>query len=676
MSGLLQVDFSAPKPKAALESPTAQSPVLTGLAGYIRKCFEECKDHREREGLHLRMLDAMRAMRGEYDAQTLQDIRNFGGSELYARITAGKVRGVSALLREIYTAAERPWALSPTPEPDLSGPTMDQAVDELLRAELLEAAAQLGGVQPDEQMVAARKQELRRIVLEQRRHAAETALRVRELRIDDLLWEGGFYDALWEFLMDIATFPFACLKGPVVEYRNNIRWEGGKPVVKREPTMLWRRCSPFDVFFAPWSRNVQEGFVIHRQRIGRQNLRNLDGLPSYSSAAIQRVLAQPATTGQTWFDFVEFDRAHLEQRNDDRDPIFAADHPYPMLEFHGPVRGKDLLDWGMEAEKVSDENADYDIVAYVVADEVIGVRLNPHPAGHKPFYVDSFERVPGSIYGHGVPDLIEDIQGVCNATLRALVNNMAIASGPMGYVNEDRMGSESFDGKLFPWKMFRVTDSLDGSSSSSVPPVSFFQPDSNAQVLIGVFEKFAQMADELSSLPRYMQGNAQGVGGAGRTASGLSMLIEASNRTIKQTVASIDANIIEPVVQNLNIYLALMRPDIVTDGDLSVVARGAVELVQRETLRMRRIEFLNVTGSNPMDMQLVGPKGRLTLLREVARDLGLPLDAVVPNPADMPAQPPGPPQGDPAAQGTPPAPGQEPPPAAGVARPMSNNPGA
>jgi hypothetical protein len=59
------------------------------------------------------------------------------------------------------------------------------------------------------------------------------------------------------------------------------------------------------------------------------------------------------------------------------------------------------------------------------------------------------------------------------------------------------------------------------------------------------------------------------------------------------------------------------------EGDISVVARGAVELMQREVLRMRRIEFLNIT-NNPLDQQLVGVEGRFNLLKEVARDLQLP----------------------------------------------------
>jgi hypothetical protein len=193
----------------------------------------------------------------------------------------------------------------------------------------------------------------------------------------------------------------------------------------------------------------------------------------------------------------------------------------------------------------------------------------------------------------------------------------------MGWINEDRLASnDPHATKLWPWKMFSFNDPMT-STASSEKPMDFFQPNNNVQELFTVYQQMLNMADELSTIPRYMQGSGVGVGGAGRTASGLSMLMEASNRTIKQTVSSIDTNIIESVVEDLNVFLALTRPDVVMEGDISVVARGAVELMQREVLRMRRIEFLNIT-NNPLDQQLVGVEGRFNLLKEVARDLQLP----------------------------------------------------
>lgn len=683
VSPLVRANFGpAPVQAIASSAPVSDMQMRDGIAGYIRSCFDAAKQHRQNEGIDQRMIEALRAVRGEYDPAQLKDIETFGGSKVYARITASKVRGVAALLREVYFAAERPWTLSPTPDPDLSGPTLQEAVIEVLKAEMMEVMA--AGVQPTADMIQQRMTQLKETLLQARKKTAQEGLRIREEVIDDILWEGGFYTALWDFLLDIATFPFAVLKGPVVSFKRTVKWEGKTPTVKNVPTLQWSRCSPFDTFFAPWSQTPQDGYIIHRQRTTRASLQALVGLPSYDADAIRRVLSNSAKNMQEWWDYVENERAQLEQRESDISPLYASqavDRPMPMLEFNGPVSGELLRTWGMSEADVPDVTQDLDITAYLIGGEVIGIRKNPHPAGFKPFYVDSFERVPGSIYGHAVPDLISDVQNVANASIRALVNNLSIASGPMAWVNEDRLASNDADStKMWPWKVFRTTDSM--NSTTNEEPMKFFQPDSNAQTLLMVYDKFAQMADELSSLPRYMQGNTAGLGGAGRTASGLSMMIEASNRTIKQTISSVDKNVIEEVVEHLNIYLALMRPDIVVEGDISVVARGAVELAQRETLRMRRLEFLNIT-NNPADLQIVGLAGRANVLKEISRDLGMPLADVMafdPSkiaqmpPQGAPGQPPGAQSGAQPGQdpGTQEQPGN---PTQGVARTQQPSPG-
>lgn len=628
MAGALsfvRADFGpAPEPETTPAATPQTDILMTGISGYIQSCYRNAADSRRNLGVDDRMLAAMRSLRGQYDSDVLRDIKEFGGSEVYARIVASKVRGCAALLREIYTATERPWALSPTPDAALSGPTLQEAVLAILQAEVMELQA-AGMPPPPPEALKKRVTEIKEDVMQQRQKQARTALQTRENVIDDVLWEGGFYEALWAFLGDIATFPFAVLKGPVVRMKNVLVWNGAVPGVQNRAVPGWERCSPFDVYFAPWSQKPQDGYILHRERVSRSAVQSLVGLPNYNRQAIERVLANWSANNCEWYDYNESERADLEQRESAINPTYSAEgneNPMPMLSFYGSISGKMLNDWGMTTPV--DELKDWNVFAYLIGGEVIGVTINPHPCGSLPFYADSFERVPGSCYGNAIPDLLEDVQAVGNASLRALVNNLAIASGPMGWVNEDRLAANDPNAtKLWPWKMFRFTDPVSGTSQSE-EPMKFFQPTANIEQLFSVYQQMLSMADELSTIPRYMQGNGSGVGGAGRTAAGLSMLMEASNRTIKQTVSSIDQNVIEMVVEDLNVYLALTRPDVVMEGDISVIARGAVELMQRETLRMRRIEYLNMT-NNPIDQQLVGAEGRYHLLKEVARDLGLPV---------------------------------------------------
>jgi hypothetical protein len=131
------------------------------------------------------------------------------------------------------------------------------------------------------------------------------------------------------------------------------------------------------------------------------------------------------------------------------------------------------------------------------------------------------------------------------------------------------------------------------------------------------------------------------------------MLMDAANRTMKQAVTSIDKNVIEPAITDLHIYMALTRPDEIDDGDINIVAKGATQLVQRDQLRMRRAQFLQVT-SNPTDLQIVGPQFRTELITEMAKDLQLPTDTIGRGVTNFA------PPGQPGAPGQPQNPGQPP----------------
>ena len=619
----LRPDFGPPPAEVQPPAP-ADNQITTGLAAYIRDCYRAAADNRRNLGVDDRMMSAMRALRGEYDAQTLSAIKEFGGSEVYARVTATKVRTCAAMLREIYTATDKSWGLTPTPDPQLAGPSLDEAVREVLYAEVAEVHAATGQPPPPEAL-KQRASTLRDELLQKRRKVAADALHAREAVIEDVLWEGGFHESLWAFLGDIATFPCATIKGPIVRNKNVLVWEGNRPTTARRAQPSWARCSPFDVYFAPWSQTPQDGYVVHRERTSRSALESMKGLPNYNDAAIDRVLANWGPSSCEWYDYNESELAELEQRESAVSPMYSdkTQRPMAMLSFYGAVSRDLLVAWGVPEAQLPAGIPDASVFAYLVGNEVIGVTMNPHPTGRLPFYTDSFERIPGSCYGNAIPDLLDDVQSVGNAALRAVVNNLAIASGPMGWLNEDRLAENDPNAKkLWPWKMWSFNDPM-SSASTSEKPMDFFQPNNNVAELFGVYQQMLNMADELSSIPRYMHGSGAQVGGAGRTASGLSMLMDAANRTIKQTVSSIDTNIIESIVEDVNVYLALTRPDVVMEGDISVKARGAVELMQKETLRMRRLEFLQLT-NNPIDQQLVGVEGRFNLLKELARDLGLP----------------------------------------------------
>jgi hypothetical protein len=160
------------------------------------------------------------------------------------------------------------------------------------------------------------------------------------------------------------------------------------------------------------------------------------------------------------------------------------------------------------------------------------------------------------------------------------------------------------------------------------------------------------------------------LGGAGRTASGLSMLMNAASKVLQSVAANIDQEVIGPMLEQLYEMLILTDRMGTFRGDEQVRVRGVTFATQRETERMRALELLQITG-NPIDMEIIGKPGRAELLREVSDRVGLDHMNIVPDRETMAAQTGG-------APGLP-APGQMshlPPQPGGSNQSMPNNAGA
>jgi hypothetical protein len=644
--------------KSAIDAPSEQD--YSQLAGYIRTQFEVMKRHRSSHaGWNERLLAAQRMFNGEYSPQQLQEIKQFAGSEVYARIIAVKCRGASALLRDVYLGTERSWGVEPTPDPTLPDDVIG-AITQLVQVEVQTLRQAGQEISPD--MVRDRTAMLMDAATRAAKKKARLEAGKAEDMLDDLLVEGGFYKALSEFLTDLPLFPFACMKGPVVRIVPDVQWEQGRAVVKNRAKMFWQRVSPFDIFFSPGATEAEDADFIERVQFTRGDLNEIMDLPGYFTEEIEKVLDEHGRGGlYDFLDPTDSERATNESREN---PHFNQSNIIHGVEYHGSVQGRMLLELGFPEEQIPNELRDYHIQAWMIGRHVIKCQLTPSPRKRNPYYMSSFEKVPGTMIGNGLPDILSDIQDVCNATLRALVNNLAISSGPQVVVDVERLAEGEDPQSLYPWKRWMVAnDPLSGNQANQMP-VYFFQPNSNAQELLGVYEKFTQMADELSAIPRYVTGSDR-MGGAGRTASGLAMLMGNASKILQTVAANIDRDVMEPLLHALYDMIMLTDETGRLRGDETIRVRGVNVAVQRETDRMRQIEFLQMT-ANPIDSALMGPMGRASVLRSVADGVGLDGEQIVPPEDELQAQMQaaqmqGPPPGAGGPGGPPGASGQQPP---------------
>ena len=756
--------MDATRAQAYAKPPDSAQLAPVGLAGYITDQYSLMRRHRDTigRGWSDRLLASLRAFNGVYDANVLQEIKKFGGSNVYARLIAQKCRGTSSLLRDVYLGTDKPWGLEPDSDPDVPDEVVQaiaQHIGETVTSQIqahfsgLQAqAAHSIGVQaahavgqatgqspqfvdasipsqqsgpsqgehtgaippgvppppgqgaglpapppppplPDPNTVRDIYDLMMEDARDQAKRKANDQCKVAQDKLEEYLAMGGFYTALAEFLVDLPMFPFACMKGPTVRIKTQVKWtkdvspfpqssqslpsasagrqtnnslqgalpsspqtdlptsapnpqgnllqaaqqppkqpQISKPMVQDIPVLCWERVSPFDIYWTPGVANIEDANIIQRSRLTRAEINTLLDLPGFITEEVRAVLDEYGRGGlvDNW-DQTDSERSILEGRED---PRFNQSGLIACLEFQGNAQGRYLLDLGMDPSQIPDPLRDYYVDAWLIGRHVIKVQLIPSPRKRHQYYITSFEKIPGTPAGNGLPDLLADVSSVANATLRALVNNLSISSGPQVVVNDDRLGDGENGEDMYPWKRWHVRSDPFGNNTEKA--VEFFSPASNANELLAVYTAFSGMADEASAIPKFMTGSPP-TGGLGRTASGLSMLMQNSSKILQTVASNVDIDVIEPVINGLLDMVMLTDQTGLLTGEEKVRVLGVQVAQQRETQRARQLEFLQLT-ANPIDMAIIGPKGRAQVLRNVATEIGLPGENIVPSEADLDKQ--------------------------------------
>jgi len=604
------------------------TPMIQGLASHVHKRWEVMRDHHQ-DTLEERLAQCVRARNMEYEPAKLAEIQEQGGSEIFMGIVSAKCRTATAWLRDtlLGTGTDKPWSLNATPIPEVP-PDITQAMQNIMQQNLMQYY-DAGGEPPDEAELKQLASGMKDTAMRSMKFEAEKRVERMETKMEDQMLEGGFVKALFEFTNDIATFPYAILKGPIPRKRKAMKYvEGGLGVVEvlRDE---WERVDPFKFYWMPWGDDIHSMPVAELHHLTRDDVENMLGVDGYDEDAVRSILTDFGSGGFSWLDHNDdmMEDATGQDFDEANTDLVAA------LQLWDTIPGDVLIEWGLSEEEVGDPHKSYPCEVWMIDNIVVRAVLNYDPLGRKPYYLTSFEKVPGRIDGNGVADLCMDAQNMCNAAARALANNMGISSGPQVGVNISRLPTGEDITQMYPWKIWQFKQS---DYQDSTPPMSFFQPNSNAAELMGVFDRFMAISDEVSGIPRYMTG--QHVPGAGRTSSCLSMLMSNAGKSIKQVISNIDHDVMRPMLERQ--YQRNLRysddPDLI--GDVQIVATGAMSLVVKEAEAVRKTDFLRLILESPVAQQIVGLPGTAELLRDLAGNLNTNVDRLVPSREDVQKQ--------------------------------------
>lgn len=589
--------------------------IETSLASYVRRLWERARRAKATR-IEPTMFENLRQFLSQYSPDKLKQIREVGGSDAFLEITETKCKHAIYWLREaLFQPSVKPWGVEPTPVPELP-PNLASEINQVFIRKVL---SNLIGVADIESAISAVRENLTKLHDEVRaeiRRKAKSKIMDLEYAIDDILVQGGWYEALHEAIVDMVVLNNMFIKGPIQRYRMRRKLINDPDTgelrvgVVKELCYEFERRSPFDIYPEPDSVSIDDGYLFDHVSYRRKDLMAMIGVPGFRDDEIRAVLREHTTGGLRDWTGIEAERAELERR--ETTSVIESD-TIDALEFYGTIPGQTLLDAGVEG--IDDPDLDYHVVVILIGKHVIKAVLNDDPLGRKPFYTTSYEVIPGSFWGRGLPETIRAPQAICNAAVRALVNNIGMASGPQVEIDVDRISrKDQVDFTLKPWKKW-LTTSRAGTQAGNA--IKFWQPQMYAESIINVLNAFSKVIDNHCGVPGYAHGDVM-VGGAGKTASGLSMLMTQAGRGIRGAIRNVDNYIIKPCIERV-FEIVMSDPkyfDVV--GDVRIRAKGSQAFIEKEQKAVRMLELLAQT-NNPLDLSITGIEGRAYLLEEVAK---------------------------------------------------------
>lgn len=513
------------------------------------------------------MMDCLKLMNGQPLSAPSGD-----GPDIVMDISSPIVKNIVGLIRDIFVGSTaQPYTINATPVVELPEDVEAQLLEKIER-ELETFIAINGG---DVNAVRAQVTEMRAAVqLEENRKANVAAERLRTIiadRLYDADWEAQFID----FIDHFCIYPAAIMKAPAVNTRTVMRWDGTTVSPTTETVRQVENISPFDFFPAPYATDIQTAdYVIERRRLTRNELLQLGSASGYDVDVIAEVFEANPNGAPLPYGSVDDDDISDTDIGDKTDM-----DAFDALGYYGRIRNDLLAEYGIEFAEEEMHGAS-EAEVWVVGGRVIKCLLNPDPLGRRPFFKACFEKVPSSFWGASPAMKLRDTQRVCTASVRALVRNMQYSSGPIGEVRKGAVKDGHAPNAIIPHTIRVVEEDTFGSGA---PAYRFYTVPSLSNELVALFDKFMGYGYELIGIPRVAFGSPQGLGTLGRTAGGVSIILNQSTKAIKQALRMIESGLIEPVVQEFINYEIRTSNDPDIRGDIRVYARGVSGLMEQES---------------------------------------------------------------------------------------------
>jgi len=439
---------------------------------------------------------------------------------------------------------------------------------------------------------------------------AMVAAKKMEKKIHDQLDETGASKHLRSTAFEMALFGTGVMKGPFATNKEYANWgEDGtySPLIKTVPEAA--HVSLWNFYWDPDANNTDEcQYVIERHKMSKTKLRALKQRPYFRGNVIDQLIDEGETyTKKYWEDDLR-----------DYAPNFGVER-FEVLEYWGNVDIELLQENDIIIPDDMLNAGELQANIWYCNGKILRLVLNPFKPAKIPYYAVPYELNPYSLAGVGVAENMDDTQTLMNGFMRMAVDN-GVLSGNLVFEIDETNLVPGQDLSVYPGKVFRRQGGAPGQAlfGTKFPNVAA----ENMQL----FDKARQLADESTGMPSFSHGQT-GVSGVGRTASGISMLMNAASGSIKTVIKNLDDYLLGPLGQAFFNFNMQFDFDKQIKGDLEVTARGTESLMANEVRSQRLMQFLQIASSPALMPFAKFPY----IIREIAKSMDLDPEKVTNN---------------------------------------------
>lgn len=420
--------------------------------------------------------------------------------------------------------------------------------------------------------------------------------------------------AMW----DRVVLGTGVLKGPVSvgeQVRTYEKLEGSNTwvptlAVDYKPTL--RRVNPWFLYPDDTTDEVASlSDAIEVHPMTALELKKLMTHNGFMRTEIEKVLEQKPEdyNSSNWTDF-----ALLSENNPN---LFK--NKYMVLEYHGPIT-RTQLD-ALEIEPTYDSlNDEYYGEVWVCQGEVIRLELESIEASFKvPYYISVWERDPGSVFGYGVPLMMDDAQRVVNEAWHMILDNSSMSSGPQVAMHKHLIEPANGKWELGPNQIWYLND----LGVRVEDAIQFFNVPNVTQQIIPILQMAQGFAEEESQIPLITAGLASPE--PSDTATGQLVMQHASTTLLDFMSEEWDDNMTGPIIKAFYAWNMQNNPDPAIKGAYDVDVRTSTQYKNKQ-LHIRDLEKLSVEAAQNPELAKHVNMGALSRVR--LNMMNIPFDEV------------------------------------------------